>query len=183
MALLSGNKIKKDVEDGKIMIDPFNHEQCNSSSYDYRLGPVLKILDFNNVHENGTPFVDPRLEMKYEEVTIPKSGYLLEPGRAYLGATIEKLGSKFYPSMVTGKSSIGRLFIQNHVCAGFIDPGFYNHVTLEITAQLPTLIFPGMRFGQICWMESVGELELYKGKYNEVSSSATPSRIHLDWDK
>lgn len=184
MALLTGKKIQEEVGSGRITVDPFKVEQCNSSSYDYRLGPTLFILDFNGEHE-GAPVIDPRLEMKYKEIEIPKSGFLLEPGRAYLGSTLEKIGSPVYPGMLTGKSSIGRLFVQNHVCAGFIDPGFFDHITLEITAELPVLVFPKMRFGQVFWFESVGDLEPYHGKYKhtDFSGKPRPSRAHLDWDK
>ena len=121
--------------------------------------------------------------MKYREYIIPETGYLLLTENAYLGSTVEKFGTDHYASLVTGKSSIGRLFVKNHACAGLIDQGFLNHITLEITAKMPTLIFPGMRFGQVYWFESVGECELYKGKYNEGENMAEPSKIIRDWDK
>ena len=183
MAWLTGKEIHKQVKLGRINVEPFTEAQCNPNSYDYRIGPTLRILKCNS-EANGVPCIDLRKPMVYDEVKIPETGFLLEPGKAYLGTTIEKIGSNFYPSLVTGKSSLGRLFIENHVCAGLIDIGFFNHVTLEIKAQLPTLIFPNMRFGQAFWFESVGECELYKGKYGAERGSniAEPSRSYLDWD-
>lgn len=182
MAWLTGKEVHKQVKSGRIRIDPFHEDQCNPNSYDYRLGNILRVLRTNSEF-NGIPCVDPRLEMQYDEINIPKSGYLLLVENAYLGSTMEKFGSDFYASLVTGKSSIGRLFVKNHACAGLIDQGFFNHITLEITAKIPTLIFPGMRFGQIFWFESVGECELYKGKYSKGSNVARPSKIHLDWEE
>ncbi len=179
MGWLTGNELKKQVGTGRIRIDPFHEQQVNPNSYDYRLANLLRILRFNGEH-NGAPCIDPRLPMEYDEVIIPSTGYLLEVEKAYLGSTMEKFGSDFYAALVTGKSSIGRLFIKNHACAGLIDQGFFNHITLEITAKLPILVFPGMRFGQIFWFESIGECELYKGKYGDIDNAARPSLIQLD---
>ncbi len=183
MAWLTGKEIHKQVKLGRIRVEPFDEAQCNPGSYDYRLGDTLRILKCNSV-VNGVLHMDPRKPMAYDEVKIPKNGYMLEPGKAYLGTTVEKMGSNFYPWFVTGKSSLGRLFIENHVCAGLVDVGFFNNLTLEIKAQLPVLVFPNMRFGQAIWFEHVGEIELYKGKYgaDQGSNAAEPSRSYLDWN-
>lgn len=181
MGWLTGKEIKRQVENGRIKIDPFDHRLCNPNSYDYRLGKILRILKLNSVF-GGIPCIDPRLPMNYEEVEIPESGYLLLTENAYLGSTVQKFGSNHYASLVTGKSSVGRLFIKNHACAGLIDQGFSNHITLEITAKLPTLVFPGMRFGQIFWFESIGECELYSGRYNAGDNIAEPSGIRSDFN-
>ncbi len=182
MGWLTGKEIEKQVGAGKIRIEPFNTEQLNPNSYDYRLSNVLRQLLPNSVMD-GIPCIDPRKEMVYKDIIIPETGYLLITENAYLGSTVEKFGSEHYASLVTGKSSIGRLFIKNHACAGLVDQGFFNNITLEITAKLPTIIFPGMRFGQIFWFKSVGECELYKGKYSEGDNIARPSQIILDWNK
>lgn len=182
MSWITGKEIEKQVKKGRIKITPFDLRQLNPNSYDYRLGNVLRIILPNSVF-NGVSCTDPRLKMKYEEIVIPKSGYLLEVEKAYLGSTIEKFGSDYYASLVTGKSSVGRLFIKNHACAGLIDQGFFGHITLEITAKMPTLVFPGMRFGQIFWFESKGKCELYKGKYSKDGNFVAPSKIYLDWEE
>ena len=181
MSWLTGQEVVRQRELGRIQIEPFNDKQVNPNSYDYRLGNMLRRIITNSTHE-GIPCIDPRLDMQFEEIIIPDTGYLLVTECAYLGHTMEKFGSEHYASLVTGKSSIGRLFIKNHACAGLIDQGFYNHITLEITAKLPTLIFPGMRFGQIFWFDSVGECQLYQGKYSQGSNIALPSKIILDWN-
>ncbi len=182
MSWLTGPKIHKQVKKGKIVIFPFNENQINPNSYDYRITPNLKILKPNSRHE-GTLCIDPRKPMIYEEVTIPEDGYLLLTKNAYLGSTVERFGSQYFASLLTGKSSIGRLFIKNHACAGLVDTGFCNQITLEITAKIPTLIFPNMRFGQIFWFKTKGKRKLYRGKYNAGSNAAEPSRIHQDWSK
>ena len=179
MSWLTGKQIEIEVKRGKIKIDPYYEDQLNPNSYDYRLAPYLRRL-LPNSKRGGISCLDPKKDMKFEEIKIPKSGFLMRLGQAYLGYTIEKLGSDHFASLVTGKSSIGRLFINNHVCAGLIDQGFYNHITLEITVTMPTMLYPNMRFGQIFWFESVGEAKLYQGRY-QGENRATPSRIHLDF--
>jgi len=180
MSWLTGKQVVDEVRRGRIAIEPFNEDQVNPNSYDYRLAPLLRRL-LPNSERCGVPCVDPAIEMQYEEIEIPKDGYLMRVEEAYLGHTVEKFGSGHFASLCTGKSSVGRLFIKNHACAGLIDQGFFGHITLEMTAKLPTVVYPGMRIGQMFWFESVGECELYTGKYGEgKGNAAVPSRIHLD---
>lgn len=181
MAWLTGKEIEKQVDAGRIFIDPFNRSQVNPNSYDYRLSPGIKILLANNVIE-GIECVDPKKEMKFRELIIEEEGLVLMPGLGYLASTIERFGSDYYASLCTGKSSVGRLFLQNHACAGLIDQGFFGHITLEITVTLPVIVYPGMRIGQIFWFESVGEALLYSGKYMNQDQSL-PSQIYKDIEK
>lgn len=178
MSWLTGNQIQKEVENGKIFIDPFRSDQINPNSYDYRLAPIVRKLKNNSVIF-GKPVVDPKLPMKYEDAYITKEGYLLLENEAYLCHTEEKFGSDYFASLVTGKSSVGRLFLQNHACAGLIDIGFHGHITLEITVKIPVVIYPYMRIGQIFWFQSFGEISLYGGKYQK-ENSAMPSLIYKD---
>ena len=181
MAWLTGKEIEKQVGVGRIFIDLFNRSQVNPNSYDYRLSPGIKILLANNVIE-GIECVDPKKEMKFRELIIGEEGLVLMPGLGYLASTIERFGSDYYASLCTGKSSVGRLFLQNHACAGLIDQGFFGHITLEITVTLPVVVYPGMRIGQIFWFESVGEALLYSGKYMNQNQSL-PSQIYKDIEK
>ncbi len=178
MSWLTGNQIIQEVKNNKISITPFSQSQVNPNSYDYRLGPVLKRLKTNSVRM-GRSCVDPCLETAIEELVIPKTGLLLEPGQAYLGHTEEIFGSNYFASLVTGKSSVGRLFINNHHCAGLIDQGFLGPITLEITCQLPTIVYAGMRLGQIFWFKTMGKAKLYHGKY-QTNNYAQISKIFLD---
>jgi len=177
---LTGKRIVEEVGLGRIRIEPFGLDQVNPNSYDYRLAPLLRRL-LPNSERGGIPCVDPANEMRYEDIEIPPDGYLMRVEDAYLGHTVEKFGSDHFASLCTGKSSVGRLFIKNHACAGLVDQGFFGHITLEMTAKLPTVVYAGMRIGQMFWFESVGECALYTGKYGEgKGNAAVPSRIHLD---
>lgn len=178
MSWLTGNQIIQEVNNKRISITPFSLSQVNPNSYDYRLGPVIKQLKPNSIRHQ-LACIDPAKKTQYQQLVIPKRGLLLQPGCAYLGHTQEIFGSNHFASLVTGKSSVGRLFINNHHCAGLIDQGFLGPITLEITCQLPVVIYSGMRLGQIFWFKTFGKPKLYQGKY-QANNYAEVSRIFLD---
>jgi len=168
---LSGNEIAAQVALGRIAIVPFAEDQVNPNSYNYRLSPGLRRLT--------NPIIDMRQEDAFEDLIVPPEGLLIHPGECYLGCTTEHFGSDHYAALITGRSSVGRKFVTNHVTAGLIDQGFYGRITLEILVQRPTRVYPNIVFGQIIWFTSVGEATLYAGKYAE-QTRATGSRAYLD---
>ena len=171
---LTGNEITKQVELGRIKISPFAKGQVNPNSYNYRLGPLIRRLT-NEVIDMTKPD-------EFEDIMIPEDGLLLHPSECYLGCTVEKFGSDYYAALITGRSSVGRKFITNHITAGLIDQGFYGQITLEITVQRPTRVYSDVVFGQIFWFTPVGEARLYNGKY-VAQMNPTGSRVHLDTKK
>lgn len=168
---LTGKEIKTQVKQGKILIEPFDEKMVNPNSYNYHLGN--KILRLKN------DILDLKVEDDYDEIIIPKDGYILHPGECYLGSTVKKFGSNTYASLITGRSSIGRKFLTNHVTAGLIDQGFYGNITLEIIVNKPTRIYPGIIYGQIFWFTVCGEPYLYCGKYQN-QCNPTISRIYYE---
>lgn len=168
---LTGNEILKEYKSGKIHISDFKEEYLNSNSYNYRLSPKLRRL--------SSEIIDLKKEDSFEEITIPEEGFTLMPGECYLGCTVEVFGSDFYASLVTGRSSIGRKFITNHVTAGLVDQGFKGTITLEIIVTKPTIVYPNIPFGQIFWFATQGKARLYKGKY-QGQMDPTLSQIFKD---
>jgi dCTP deaminase len=169
---LTGKMIHQEVSDGHITVEPYSSERLNPNSYNYRLAPQLKLLT--------STVIDCKKDDEYLNVTIPDEGYILHPGECYLGATLEVFGSNHYASLITGRSSIGRKFVTNHVTAGLIDQGFFGNITLEILVHKPTRVYPGMKFGQIFWFTTFGEPLLYDGKY-QGQTGPTPSRLVRDF--
>jgi dCTP deaminase len=170
---LTGAKIHEEVLAGRIVIDPFRPRWLNPNSYNYHLSRTLKRIT--------SEVIDCQVPDEFELIEIPDGGYVLLPGECYLGATEQVFGSDLYASLVTGRSSIGRKFITNHITAGLIDQGFYGNVTLEIVVHKPTRVYPGMPFGQIFWFTTIGPPLLYNGKYQR-QSGPTPSKLGEDFD-
>lgn len=111
----------------------------------------------------------------------PDQGWLLKPGIGYLMHTVERISTMYYVPVLDGKSSIGRLFLTVHVTAGYGDTGFDGQYTLEVVAQYPTIVYPGMRFGQMRFHTLKGEVTDYKmrGNYTgEASMGPVPSMAY-----
>jgi dCTP deaminase len=165
---LTGTQIHKEVACGGIMIAPFSEDCLNSNSYNYHLSPVIKRIT--------STIIDCKVPEEYEILEVPEEGLIMNPGECYLGSTIETFGSDVYASLITGRSSVGRKFVTNHVTAGLIDQGFLGNITLEIVVYKPTRIYPSMRFGQIFWFTTYGTPYLYQGKY-QGQNGPTLSRL------
>jgi dCTP deaminase len=91
---------------------------------------------------------------------------------------------------VEGKSSLGRLGLLTHATAGFIDPGFSGHVTLELSnvATLPIKLWPGMKIGQLCFFRLSSPAEhpygsAFYGSHYQGQRGPTPSRSHVNFHR
>ncbi len=155
--ILTGPKIQQEVENKNITISPFNKEQLNPNSYDFRIGN--KILVYKN------NILDTRKLNETREIKIPESGYVLQPDKLYLGHTIEKIGSKIYASVVRGKSSTGRVGLFINITSDLIDIGYIGQYTLMMHAVQPVKIYPNMKIGQVTFWKVFGDIVLYDGKY------------------
>ena len=156
--ILSGNEIIKQVNAGRITISPFIQELVNPNSYNYRLGTrLIEITD---------SIIDPRKVSEYRVVDFTDEGYILQPGKLYLGSTLEKFGSKDFVTSLIGRSSVGRLGLFLQITADLGQLGAVHHWTLELTVVQPLRIYPGMRIGQISfWSVKGGTGMQYEGKY------------------
>ena len=160
--ILSGLEIAKKAKEGReIVITPFYPEMVGPNSYDLRLADRLLI------HDEG--LLDMKRAPKTKEIIIPPEGLVIEPGKLYLGSTVEYTETFGYVPMLEGRSSMGRLGISIHVTAGFGDVGFRGHWTLEIHCIHPVKIYAGERICQMYYHKIEGEYEEYKGKYQQNS--------------
>jgi dCTP deaminase len=155
--IITGKQILKEMRRGNIHIDPYDPERLNPNSYNLRLHNKLLVL------KDG--MLDMREESSYDEVEIQESGYLLEPGRLYLGRTVEYTETRKHVPMLEGRSSIARLGIFIHATAGFGDIGFSGYWTLEISVIQPVVIYPYVEICQIYYHTIKGKFEEYVGKY------------------
>ncbi len=152
--ILSDRTICEAIEAGRIVIDPFDPAKVQPSSVDLTLDYRFRV--FRN-HTRGVIDVKERMDDLTEEVQIPADGvFLLHPGEFVLGATSERVGlGADLVGRIEGKSSLGRLGLLIHTTAGFVDAGFEGHLTLELSnvATLPITLYPGMKIGQISFLQ------------------------------
>ncbi|MFZ4810030.1 MAG: dCTP deaminase [Ilumatobacteraceae bacterium] len=151
--ILSDRSLREQIAAGRIVIDPFDERCIQPSSIDVKIGNLFRV--FRN-HTSAVIDVKERQEDLTELVTIPEDGvFMLHPGEFVLGSTLERVGVPVdLVARIDGKSSLGRLGLIIHSTAGFIDPGFDGHITLELTniATLPITLYPGMKVGQVSFM-------------------------------
>lgn len=155
--ILSGNKIREEVVNKKITIEPFNEFNVSPNSYNFCLGDYLYLLD--------DQVLDCKKKSKLKKIIIPEDGYILEPNKLYLGYTYEKIGSDNYVPIITSRSSIMRLGLTVVNSTALVDVGFLGNLTLQLHTLLPIKIYRGMAIGQIMFFSIMGEYNLYNGKY------------------
>lgn len=170
--ILSGKKIIEEVENKKIIIKPFNINDINPNSYNYTLDEYIKVYDEN--------ILDPKKNMKTKIIKIPDEGLILEPNKLYLGCTKEIIGSDYYVPTITGRSSTGRLGLFVQITSDLVDIGFKGKLTLQFCATQPVKIYKGMKIGQVMFWKVFGDVDLYKGKYQN-SNEPRQSEIWKDF--
>ena len=150
--LLSDGDIRQELESGRVGLDPLDLSMVQPSSVDVRLDRFFRLFD-NHKYQHIDPSLDQPDLTRLVEVDASES-FVLHPGEFVLGATFEVVTlPDDIAARLEGKSSLGRLCLLTHSTAGFIDPGFSGHVTLELSnvATLPITLWPGMKIGQLCF--------------------------------
>lgn len=160
VVLLSDRDIRSYVDSGRVRLDPWDPEMIQPSSVDIHLDRFFRLFD-----NHKYPVIDPACEQPEltHLVEVPADGeFILHPGEFVLGATFEVVTlADDVAARLEGKSSLGRLGLLTHSTAGFIDPGFSGHITLELsnTATLPIKLYPGMKVGQLCFFQLSSQAE------------------------
>ncbi|SDF57310.1 dCTP deaminase [Lentzea fradiae] len=187
--LLSDQDLRKEVESGRLVLDPFDVEMLQPSSIDVRLDRFFRV--FNNTRYTH---IDPAQQQDdlTSMVEVPADEpFVLHPGEFVLGSTYEMVTlPDDLAGRLEGKSSLGRLGLLTHSTAGFIDPGFSGHITLELSnvANLPITLHPGMKIGQLCLFKLSSPAEhpygsAQAGSRYQGQRGPTPSRAYLNFHR
>jgi len=187
--LLSDRDIVAEIEAHRIALEPYDTEMVQPSSIDVRLDRFFRVFE-----NHRYPHIDPAEEQpELTRLVEPQSGepFILHPGEFVLGSSYEVVTlPDDVAARLEGKSSLGRLGLLTHSTAGFIDPGFSGHVTLELSnvATLPIKLWSGMKIGQLCFfrLSSPSEhpygSEKYGSRY-QGQRGPTPSRSYLNFHR
>ncbi len=152
--VLSDRTIRRLLDEGRIGIDPYDEELLQPSSVDVRVDRYFRVF-----HNARYPYIDVKEEQEEltELVEVDEdTAFILHPGEFVLGSTLERIRlPDDLVARLEGKSSLGRLGLLIHSTAGFIDPGWDGHVTLELSnvLNLPITIYPGMKIGQLSFVQ------------------------------
>ncbi|MGH3370127.1 MAG: dCTP deaminase [Nocardioidaceae bacterium] len=180
--LLSDRDILAEIDAKRVGLEPFEPAMVQPSSIDVRLDRFFRVFE-----NHRYPHIDPAEDQPDLTRMVEPTGeepFILHPGEFVLGSTYEVVTlPDDVAARLEGKSSLGRLGLLTHSTAGFIDPGFSGHVTLELSnvATLPIKLWPGMKIGQLCFfrLSSPSEhpygSEKYGSRY-QGQRGPTPSR-------
>ena len=185
--LLSDRDIKAELSSGRVVLDPYDEAMVQPSSVDVRIDRWFRLFD-----NHRYPVIDPREDQPHltRLVEVPKGEpFVLHPGEFVLASTFEVVTlPDDVAARLEGKSSLGRLGLLTHSTAGFIDPGFSGHVTLELSnmATMPVQLWPGMKIGQLCFfrLSSATEHPYGSARYGSRylgQRGPTASRSHLNF--
>jgi dCTP deaminase len=180
--LLSDRDLRAEIAAGRVGLEPFDPAMVQPSSVDVRLDRYFRVFE-----NHRYPHIDPAEEqpdLTRLVETPPDEAFILHPGEFALASTYEVVSlPDDIAGRLEGKSSLGRLGLLTHSTAGFIDPGFTGHVTLELSnvATLPIKLWPGMKIGQLCLFRLTSPAEhpygsaVYGSRY-QGQRGPTPSR-------
>ena len=187
--LLSDQDLRKELESGRLKVEPLDPAMLQPSSIDIRLDRYFRVFD-----NSRYTHIDP--QQQQDELTtlvepVDDEPFVLHPGEFVLGSTFEKVSlPDDLAGRLEGKSSLGRLGLLTHSTAGFIDPGFSGHITLELSnvANLPITLWPGMKIGQLCLFQLTSAAEHPYGSQRAGSRyqgqrGPTPSRAFRNFHR
>ncbi|MET8993962.1 dCTP deaminase [Amycolatopsis sp. NPDC004169] len=185
--LLSDRDLRKELDSGRLGVEPFDPAMVQPSSIDVRLDRYFRVFD-NSKYTH----IDPQLQQDELTSLVEKKGedpFVLHPGEFVLASTSEVITlADDLAGRLEGKSSLGRLGLLTHSTAGFIDPGFSGHITLELSnvANLPITLWPGMKIGQLCIFRLYSAAEFPYGSTEAGSRyqgqrGPTPSRAYKNF--
>jgi dCTP deaminase len=187
--LLSDRDIRAELDAKTVVLEPFDPGMIQPSSVDVRIDRYFRLFD-----NHKYAVIDPALEQpeltRLIEVEQGEA-FVLHPGEFVLASTYETVTLPAdVAARLEGKSSLGRLGLLTHSTAGFIDPGFSGHVTLELSnvATLPIMLWPGMKIGQLCFfrLSSAAEFPYGHGRYGsryQGQRGPTASRSYLSFHR
>ena len=187
--LISDRDIRAEIAAGRVKVEPFTEAMVQPSSVDVRLDRFFRVFE-NHKYEVIDPSKE-QPELTREVAVAPDEFFILHPGEFVLASTYEVITlPDDIAGRLEGKSSLGRLGLLTHSTAGFIDPGFSGHITLELSnvANLPVKLFPGMKIGQLCLIKLSSPAEhpygsaVYGSRY-QGQRGPTPSKSYLNFQQ
>lgn len=157
--ILSDKDIKKRLVKGDLVIEPFEADCVQPSTYDVHLSSQFRIF---SIHKETV--IDIREKQSITElIDVGNEGkFVLHPGEFVLGSTLERIEVPVDIAVkLDGKSSLGRLGLVIHSTAGYIDPGFKGYVTFQMSNnnRLPIVLYAGMKMGQLIFFKMSSEVE------------------------
>lgn len=167
--ILSRDEILRELERGRIKIEPFEPKNLSTASVDLTVSRWFRRLLATDEPIEVKPEVDYRSPSITRLVEVPEGGFIeVAPKETLLGITQERIG---LPDDVCGwfegRSRFARLGLLVHISAGFMQPGTFNNQVLEISnmSARPLRLFPGTPLCQFIFQRTAGAAK-HAGRYS-----------------
>ena len=168
--ILSDSSILHAIEKKDIVIEHYDRCCLGTNSYDVHLSKFLACY--------VDDVIDAKRHNQVKHFEIDQTGIVLNPGKTYLGSTLEYTETHQCVPFLEGKSSVGRLGIDIHATAGKGDVGFCNHWTLEISVSQSVRVYAGMPIGQLIYFIVDGDIEVdYSSKASAKYNHRSPKPV------
>ena len=185
--VLSDHSIREALDTGRLVVEPLGENAIQPASLDIRLDAHFRV--FRNHRQAYIDIREPMEDLTEAHSIAPDEPFVLHPGEFVLGSTVERVElADDLVARVEGKSSLGRLGLLVHATAGFVDPGWKGHLTLELSnvATLPIRLYFGMKIGQLSFQNLTTKADRPYGHPDLQSryqgqTLPTASRIHRDF--
>ncbi|ABL77550.1 dCTP deaminase [Thermofilum pendens] len=170
--MLSGAEIRRLINEGKLVIEPFSDEIVRENGVDLRIGEEVAVL-----LNNPEPLDPERLRevdlSQYYRV-FKTDSFVLQPYMKVLVTTLEYIKMPVDVAAIIGvRSTFARLGVS--IPPTLIDAGFEGQITIEIHGgAFPIVLRKGQRFAHVAFYRLEGEPVPYKGKYQRQRGVTLP---------
>ena len=173
-AMLASDEILAEIAKGNIVIKPFDETKLNPNSYNLTLA--------NEILVYTEDILDCKKKNPTKKIKITDEGYILSPGKLYLGSSVEYTESNIHIPHISGRASVGKVGLSTHVSSGIGSAGYKGHWTFSITCIRPIKIYPKMRIAQIYFFPVIGDCpNKYAGKYIN-NEKINTSKLYLEFE-
>lgn len=166
MSVLTRDVILRELDEGRLRIDPLEASQIGAASIDLTLGDEIRVIanDTDPIRVEAT--ADYRAHTEVRHLDGP---FRLEPGVTIHGITAERIHlPDDLCGFLEGRSRFARLGLMIHVTSAFVQPGVANRQVLEMSnvSSRALEIVPGVRICQIVLMRTEGRA-VYRGRFED----------------
>ncbi len=188
--VLSDRTIREEIDRGRIVIEPLSSDCIQPASVDLHLDK--KLLTFKS--QRYPAYIDVRRNLDHLNELVEledDNAFFLNPGELVLVSTLESITlPDDIVGRLEGKSSLSRIGLVIHSTAGYVDPGWQGHLTIQLSniAKLPITLYYKMKIGQISFLKLTSPVDRLYGaaelgsKY-QGQTEPTASKYHENFVK
>ena len=161
-ALLLKDEIINAIDDGYIIIDPFDVNRLKINYYELRLNRRIKsFIPFDVVNTNKGYYslrkkplknmvvLDVKSVNPLYDIEIPDEGIILPPNVVFILHSLEYIKTDYYIPAFEKDDLLSSLGVQIQTTSTISTIGFSNFATFRMISVHPIIIYPDMTIGKV----------------------------------